>query len=41
MPLLFIWIFWSMPSGLVLYWTVQNLLQIAHQFYVMKKPKKA
>ena len=33
MPAVFIFIFWSMPSGLVLYWTLQNGLQIAHQFY--------
>jgi YidC/Oxa1 family membrane protein insertase len=37
MPLMFIFIFWSMPSGLTLYWTVQNVLQIAHQTYVNKR----
>ena len=40
MPLMFIWIFWSMPSGLVLYWIIQNTLQIAHQLYIMRKPPK-
>ncbi|MGL4369367.1 MAG: membrane protein insertase YidC [Spirochaetota bacterium] len=41
MPILFIFMFWSMPSGLTLYWSVQNILQIAHQYYVnrIKKPK--
>lgn len=41
MPLLFIFMFWSMPSGLTLYWSVQNLLQIAHQYYVNHKKSKA
>ena len=41
MPLLFIFMFWSMPSGLTLYWSVQNLLQIAHQFYVNHRKSKA
>lgn len=40
MPLVFIVIFWNMPSGLVLYWTMQNALQIAHQLYVNKWGKK-
>ena len=39
MPIFMLYIFWQMPSGLVLYWTIQNALQIAHQYYVMKKPK--
>lgn len=37
MPLVFIFIFWNMPSGLVLYWTMQNLLQILHQLYIDRK----
>lgn len=40
MPLIFIFIFWNMPSGLVLYWTLQNLMQIAHQIYVNKKSEE-
>ncbi len=39
MPLLFIVFFWTMPSGLTLYWTIQNVLQIGHQFYVNKIKK--
>lgn len=39
MPLIFIVIFWNMPSGLVLYWIMQNVLQIAHQMIVNRKPK--
>ena len=38
MPVFMLYIFWSMPSGLVLYWIVQNVLQIAHQLYISRKP---
>ncbi len=37
MPLIFLFIFWNMPSGLVLYWTLQNVLSIAQQYYLNKK----
>ncbi|MGQ9842398.1 MAG: membrane protein insertase YidC [Spirochaetota bacterium] len=40
MPLIFIVIFWNMPSGLVLYWIMQNVLQIAHQMIIIKIGKK-
>ncbi len=40
MPLMFIFIFWSMPSGLVLYWTLQNVFQVAHQLVVNKFGKE-
>ena len=33
MPAFLLYIFWSLPSGLVLYWTVFNILQIAQQAY--------
>lgn len=39
MPLLFIFIFWSMPSGLVLYWILQNIFQITHQLFVNRMGK--
>ncbi len=41
MPLVFIVIFWNMPSGLVLYWTLQNIMQILHQLYTNSKVKPA
>ena len=41
MPLIFIVIFWNMPSGLVLYWTMQNLMQILHQLYSNRRAKPA
>jgi YidC/Oxa1 family membrane protein insertase len=43
-PLMFFFIFWNMPSGLVLYWTVQNILTIGQQYiidYRFKKKKAA
>ncbi|MBN1495793.1 MAG: membrane protein insertase YidC [Spirochaetes bacterium] len=39
MPLVFIFIFWSMPSGLVLYWALQNIFQIAHQLFINYRSK--
>jgi YidC/Oxa1 family membrane protein insertase len=38
MPFVFTFMFLNLPSGLVLYWTVSNILQIAQQWY-MDKPK--
>lgn len=32
MPVMFTFIFWGMPSGLVLYWLVNNVLHIGHQY---------
>ncbi len=40
MPLIFIVIFWNMPSGLIIYWIMQNVLQVLHQVYINKKPAK-
>ncbi|MBW2121577.1 MAG: membrane protein insertase YidC [Deltaproteobacteria bacterium] len=37
MPIMFIFIFLSFPSGLVLYWFVQNVLSIGEQYYTRKK----
>ncbi len=39
-PLVFFFIFWNMPSGLVLYWTIQNVLTIGQQYYIDYKLKK-
>ena len=43
MPIVFLFILYDMPSGLVLYWTVQNLLSVAQQLYInwWKKRKDA
>jgi len=37
MPLAFSFMFFIFPSGLVLYWLVNNILSIAQQWYINKK----
>jgi len=37
MPVVFTVMFINLPSGLVLYWVVNNLLSIGQQYYIMKK----
>jgi YidC/Oxa1 family membrane protein insertase len=37
MPLFFTFMFINFPSGLVLYWLVNNILQIGQQYYIQKK----
>jgi YidC/Oxa1 family membrane protein insertase len=41
MPIVFSIFFFFFPSGLVLYWLVNNILSIAQQWYVMKQIEKA
>ena len=41
MPIMFTVLFLFFPSGLVLYWLVNNLLGIAQQYYVIKKTEAA
>ncbi|MBN2070796.1 MAG: membrane protein insertase YidC [Candidatus Krumholzibacteriota bacterium] len=36
MPVVFTFIFYGMPSGLVLYWLINNILSIVQQYYVHK-----
>jgi YidC/Oxa1 family membrane protein insertase len=40
LPFVMLYFFWTMPSGVVLYWTVQNLLSIAQQAYTNKFGEK-
>jgi YidC/Oxa1 family membrane protein insertase len=40
LPIVFLFILYDMPSGLVLYWTVQNLLSTAQQMYINNLRKK-
>ncbi|WP_028389373.1 membrane protein insertase YidC [Legionella fairfieldensis] len=45
LPILFTALFWNFPSGLVLYWIVNNTLSILQQWYITRKysedkPKK-
>ncbi len=37
MPVMFTFLFLNFPSGLVLYWLVNNVLSIAHQYYMNNK----
>ncbi|PKL13600.1 MAG: hypothetical protein CVV50_03300, partial [Spirochaetae bacterium HGW-Spirochaetae-6] len=40
MPIIFLFIFWNMPSGLVLYWLMQTVFTILHQLYKNHRPSK-
>jgi YidC/Oxa1 family membrane protein insertase len=37
MPAMMLFISYTFPSGLVLYWTVSNLLGIAQQYWIRSK----
>jgi YidC/Oxa1 family membrane protein insertase len=37
MPIMFTFLFLNFPAGLVLYWLVNNVLSIAHQYYMTKQ----
>ena len=37
MPIIFTVIFINFPSGLVLYWLVNNIISMAQQYYIIKK----
>ena len=37
LPVLFTGLFWNFPSGLVLYWIVNNTLSILQQWYITRK----
>jgi membrane protein insertase Oxa1/YidC/SpoIIIJ len=43
MPVVMVFIMWNFSSGLVLYWSVFNVLQIAQQYLTnyLKKKKQA
>ena len=41
MPTMFTFMFWTFPSGLVLYWLVNNVLQMGQQYWLQKQGKLA
>jgi YidC/Oxa1 family membrane protein insertase len=41
MPFVFTFMFINLPAGLVLYWTVSNVLQIAQQWYMDQPSRRA
>ncbi len=40
MPIMFTVMFWGLPSGLILYWTISNVISIFQQIYINQKYKK-
>ena len=40
MPIMFTVMFWGLPSGLILYWTISNIISIFQQLYINKKFEK-
>ena len=40
MPILFTVMFWGLPSGLILYWTISNIISIFQQIYINQKFKR-
>ncbi|WP_147615055.1 membrane protein insertase YidC [Treponema pectinovorum] len=40
MPILFFFLFYNAPSGLLLYWTVSNLIQLGQQLFINSRIKK-
>ena len=40
MPLIFFFVLYNAPSGLLVYWTVTNAISIIQQVYVNSKKKK-
>jgi YidC/Oxa1 family membrane protein insertase len=41
MPVVMLYFFWAMPSGVTLYWTIQNILSIVQQLITNKYGKDA
>jgi YidC/Oxa1 family membrane protein insertase len=41
MPVMFTFLFWGFPSGLVLYWLVNNVISIAQQWWITRETKAA
>ncbi|MEN2998353.1 MAG: YidC/Oxa1 family membrane protein insertase [Brevinematia bacterium] len=39
LPIIFMFIFWNLPSALVLYWTIQTLLGLVEQYVINKTLK--
>ena len=40
MPIMFFFVLYSAPSGLILYWSVMNAISIVQQIYTNKKKQK-
>jgi YidC/Oxa1 family membrane protein insertase len=40
LPIVFTFLFYKMPSGLVIYWIVNTVLSVAQQYYIHREPDK-
>jgi YidC/Oxa1 family membrane protein insertase len=40
LPFIFTFLLATFPSGMVVYWTINNILSIAQQYILLKKQKK-
>ena len=40
LPFIFTFLLATFPSGMVVYWTINNVLSIAQQYILLKKQKK-
>ena len=40
LPFIFTFLLATFPSGMVVYWTINNILSIAHQYILLKNKKK-
>jgi YidC/Oxa1 family membrane protein insertase len=36
MPVIFTFMFWNFPSGLVMYWLTNSIMTMAEQYFIMK-----
>jgi YidC/Oxa1 family membrane protein insertase len=40
LPIVFTFLFYKMPSGLVVYWIVNTVLSVAQQYYIHREPNE-
>ncbi len=40
MPIMFFFVLYNAPSGLILYWSVMNVISVVQQLYTNKKKQK-
>jgi YidC/Oxa1 family membrane protein insertase len=37
MPIIFTFMFWSFPSGLVIYWITNSIISMIEQYFIIKE----
>ena len=40
LPIVFTFLFYKMPSGLVIYWIINTAISVVQQYYIVKSTKK-